>query len=599
MKKPLIALAAATLFAAVLAAPAPPAPAAVGSPDEVGLFNPSSGRWHLRYPDGRLTSFYFGVPGDTPLLGDWDCDGLDTVALYRESTGLVYLRNSNDFGVADRQFFFGIPGDVPVAGDWNGDGCDTLGIFRDGRFFLNNQLDTSFADLDFYFGAPGDRPIAGDFNGDGRDTVGVHRGAENWSFLTYELPTKSGGVASADGTFWTAGSDSTVVTGDWDADGVDTLGVFKFNGSFVLVNDNEQLQGDEFFTFGRPDWLPVAGYLGDSPPLPDLALETVATGFSRPVLVTAPTGDGRLFVVEQRGRIRIVENGGVLPGSFLDLTGAVSDGTEQGLLGMAFHPGFAGNGLFYVHYTNPAGDTRVVEYRDGAHHLRAVGTVLSVDQPRGNHNGGMIQFGPDGRLYVGLGDGGGTGDPSRHGQNASSPLGAIVAIDVDGTRPDHVWAIGLRNPWRFDWDNDLIYIGDVGQNDWEEVSVVSRFTTRRNFGWNVQEGPACYPNGTTGCDTSDFIQPLVSYPNPNEGCSVTGGFVYRGWDIDGLHGSYLYSDFCGKFLRGLFYDGDRIVTSRQWDAGIAGTVSSFGEDGNGELYLTTFDGKVSKIVAAS
>ncbi len=581
---------------------APPAPAAEGVVDEVGLFDPASGRWHLRYPDGRLSSFFFGIPGDTPLLGDWDCDGVDTVALYRQSSGFAYLRNSNDFGVGERQFFFGIPGDVPIAGDWDGDGCDTLGIYRQGRFFLNNQLDTSFADLDFYFGAAGDQPFAGDFNGDGKDTVGVYRAAERWSFITEDLSGLpiGGGVATTDGTFWTVGSDAVVVAGDWDGDGDDTRGAFRQQFSaFLLENTNGQPQADEVYEFGESDWLPVTGNLGAPPPLPELSLQTIASGFTRPLLATAPVGDDRLFVVEQRGRVLVFEDGAVSPTPFLDVSASVGDTfPEQGLLGMAFHPGYAGNRLFYLHYTNLAGDSRVVEYRDGVGGPKAVRTILSADQPASNHNGGMIQFGPDGRLYVGLGDGGGGGDSFGNGQNASTPLGAIVALDVDGTGPDEVWAIGLRNPWRFDWDGDLIYIGDVGQNNWEEVSAVSRFTAGRNLGWNVQEGFACYPDGTTGCDTSDFVQPLVAYANPAEGCSVTGGFVYRGWGIDGLHGTYLYSDFCTKFLRGFVYDGSDILASREWEVGIAGTVSSFGEDGFGELYITTFDGKVSKIVAA-
>jgi hypothetical protein len=601
MRKRLVLLLVMSVVAAQVTGSSPPAAAAEAAPDEVGLFDPASGRWHLRYPDGRLSSFYFGIPSDIPLLGDWDCDGVDTVALYRGSSGFIYLRNDNDFGIGEQDFFYGIPGDVPIAGDWDGDGCDTLGILRGDRFFLSNTLDTSVADIDFFLGAPGDQPFAGDFNGDGRDTVGVYRASTHWAYFLNDLSglPSSGGVAIADAALWVAGSDATVMAGDWDGDGDDTPGVFRSGSStFRLENTPGQLTPDVTYSFGESNWLPVAGNLGQPGPLPELALATVAEGFARPLLVTAPAGDDRLFVVEQGGRVLIVEDGEVLPTPFLNLSTLVSGGGEQGLLGMAFHPGYNSNRLFYVHYTNTAGDTRVVEYQDGPGGPRAVGTVLAVDQPASNHNGGMLQFGPDGRLYVALGDGGGGGDTYGNGQNAFTPLGAIVAVDVDGTRPDHVWAIGLRNPWRFDWDGDLIYIGDVGQGAWEEVNVVSRFTRLRNFGWNVQEGFVCYPIGTSGCDTSPYIQPLVAYPNPTEGCSITGGYVYRGWGIDGLHGTYLYSDFCGKFLRGLFYDGSDIVMSREWDVGITGTVSSFGEDGFGELYVTTFDGKVSKVVAA-
>ncbi|MDH3540915.1 MAG: PQQ-dependent sugar dehydrogenase, partial [Acidimicrobiia bacterium] len=485
MRKCLVRLLILSVISALVTGPGPPAAATEGAPDEVGLFDPSSGRWHLRYPDGRLSSFYFGVPGDTPLLGDWDCDGVDTVALYRESSGFIYLRNRNDFGIGEQDFFYGIPGDVPIAGDWNGDGCDTLGVFRADRFFLSNTLDTSLADIDFYLGAAGDQPFAGDFNGDGKDTVGVYRASTHWAYYLTDLSglPSSGGVAMADTALWVTGADAAVVAGDWDGDADDTLGVFRSAAStFRLDNVTGQPAPDATHTFGQSHWLPVAGNIGAPPPLPELALTTVADGFVRPLLVTAPVGDDRLFVVEKGGRVLIVEDGAVLPDPFLNLSALVSGGSEQGLLGMAFHPAYATNQLFYVHYTGTAGDTRVVEYRDGPGGPVMLRTVLAVDQPAANHNGGMLQFGPDGRLYVALGDGGGGGDTYRNGQNPFTPLGAIVALDVDGSRPDHVWAIGLRNPWRFDWDGNLIYIADVGEDAWEEVNVVSRFTRLRNFG---------------------------------------------------------------------------------------------------------------------
>lgn len=609
MRRPLIAFIGVALLAALFAAPARPAPAAVGAPDEVGLFDPATGRWHLRYTDGRISSFYFGVPGDTPLLGDWDCDGVDTVALYRQANGFVYLRNSNDFGVADNSFFFGMAGDVPVAGDWDGDGCDTFGIFRNGRFFLVNSLGTATADIDFYFGTAGDQPFAGDFNGDGKDTVALYRPSANWSFITDDLSglPPSGGAASTAGTFWT--SAIAAVAGDWDGDGDDTLGVFKnFPTGFVLVNTNGQAQGDRRHVMGRPNWQPVTGHLGPPPPLPALALQTVATGFTRPLFMTSPIGDDRMFVVEQGGRIKIIEDGVVLAKPFLDLTSLMpaSASPEQGLLGLAFHPNYASNGLFYVHYTDErdaddlSSDTRVVEYRDGPGGPQRVRTLLAVEQPASNHNGGMIQFGPDGRLHVALGDGGGGGDPFNNGQNAYNPLGAITAIDVDGSAPNQTWAIGLRNPWRFDWDGWDIFIGDVGQSSFEEINVVNRYAPKRNFGWNVQEGFGCYPPSVTSCNTANYVQPKVAYANGAEGCSVTGGFVYRGWDIDGLHGTYLYSDYCAAFLRGFVYDSatGELTAEGEWDVGITSSVPSFGEDSRGELYVLTFGGVVRKIVAA-
>ncbi|NNC93492.1 MAG: hypothetical protein HKN80_13485, partial [Acidimicrobiia bacterium] len=414
MRNRLVLLFVLAVVAALLAGPTPGAAAVEGAPDEVGLFDAANGRWHLRYPDGRLSSFYFGIPGDTPLLGDWDCDGVDTVALYRESSGFIYLRNSNDFGIGEQDFFYGIPGDVPIAGDWDGDNCDTLGILRGDRFFLSNTLDTSVADIDFYLGIPGDQPFAGDFNGDGKDTVGVYRAATQAAYFVNDLSSlpSSGGVPTADTALWVAGADATLIAGDWDGDGDDTPGVFRSTPStFRLENTLGQPVPDVTYTFGKSAWLPVAGNLGQPPPLPELALSTVADGFDRPLLVTAPVGDARLFVVEKGGRVLIVQDGDVLPGPFLDLSSLVSSGSEQGLLGMAFHPAYGTNQLFYVHYTNIAGDSRVVEYRDGPGGPVAVGTVLAVDQPATNHNGGMIQFGPDGRLYVALGDGGGGGDP--------------------------------------------------------------------------------------------------------------------------------------------------------------------------------------------
>ena len=234
MRRPLSSLLGLLMTAAWLIIPTAAAPAAAGTPDQTGLFDAATGRWHLQYADGRISSFYFGVPGDTPLLGDWDCDGIDTVALYRQSTGFVYLRNSNDFGVGENSFFFGDPGDVPVAGDWDGDGCDTFGVFRAGRFYLGNDLGTLAADLDFYLGAAGDQPFSGDFNGDGRDTVGLHRDQANWVFITQDLSglPASGGVAAVGGTFWSGGSGHTLLAGDWDGDGDDTLGTRRPPGVF-------------------------------------------------------------------------------------------------------------------------------------------------------------------------------------------------------------------------------------------------------------------------------------------------------------------------------------------------------------------------------
>lgn len=557
---------------------------------EVALFDASTGRWRLRYNDGRVYTFFYGVPGDTPLMGDWDCDGEDTVAMYRESNGFVYLRNSNEFGVAEEEFFFGIAGDIPIAGDWDGDGCDTFGILRGGKAFLSNELGTRLADIEFFFGVPGDRPFAGDWDGDGLDTLGQYRRSNGFAYTTSVNP--DGGVAPTDNSFFYGIAGDAIFAGDWDGDGDDSVGIYRpSDATFYLSNDNRQGIADIVIPFGQAGWLPTAGELGAARGLPDLALEPIASGFSRPIFLVSPPGDDRLFVVEQRGRIEIIENGVVDPVPFLDLSSLVSQGgSEQGLLGLAFHPSYATNSTFYVHYTTAAGgDSRVVEYV-GSSPIR---TLLSVEQPFTNHNGGMLQFGPDGRLFVGLGDGGSGGDPLDHGQNAATELGSIVAIDIDSGATE-IWAIGLRNPWRFDFDGDLIYVGDVGQNEWEEISVAP-FGDGLNFGWNIFEGPDCFAGP---CDTAGLNGPTVAVDH-GEGCSITGGFVYRGSAIPSLLGTYLYSDFCSGYLRGFTYEGGSIVQVRDWtaDVGGLGSVTSFGEDAAGELYVLTIDGSVSRIVA--
>ena len=223
--------------------------------DQVGLFDPDRGVWHLREADGSVNEFFYGIPGDVPLFGDWDCDGTDTVGMYRASNGFVYLRNSNDFGVADIEYFYGIPGDIPLAGDWNGDGCDTVAIYRNGRVFIRNELGTGFAEFDFWFGIPGDRPFAGDFNGNGVDTLGLRRQSNGFAYLRDTLTT---GVATTE-FFYGIGGDR-VVAGDWDGDGDDSVGIFRpGNARFYLSNENEVRFADSEFPFGASGWLPVAG----------------------------------------------------------------------------------------------------------------------------------------------------------------------------------------------------------------------------------------------------------------------------------------------------------------------------------------------------
>jgi glucose/arabinose dehydrogenase len=349
----------------------------------------------------------------------------------------------------------------------------------------------------------------------------------------------------------------------------------------------------------------------------ELAVELVADGLSNPLYLTTPAGDSRLFVVEQVGRVRIVENGQLLGTPFLDITDRVASGGERGLLSIAFHPDYASNGYFYASYIDDGGDTRIERYSvTGDPNVADPGSVDSVryvEQPFSNHNGGLIVFGPDGMLYIGLGDGGSGGDPGGNGQNRNTLLGALLRIDVDGGDPfavpadnpfvgdpggrDEIWAYGLRNPWRFSFDREAgdLYIADVGQNRWEEVNVVPADSGGANFGWNVMEGTHCFPSDP--CDSSDLVPPAVEYGH-GEGCSVTGGYVYRGSAIPEIRGHYFYSDFCGGFLRSFRFSGGTASERREWNVGDLGAVLSFGEDADGELYMLSGDGRLYKLVAA-
>jgi glucose/arabinose dehydrogenase len=350
----------------------------------------------------------------------------------------------------------------------------------------------------------------------------------------------------------------------------------------------------------------------------DLALETVATGLDRPVHLTAPSGDSRLFVVEQPGRVLIIAGGKLIERPFLDLTDRVRHGGERGLLSVAFHPGYARNGFFYVNYTNRGGDTRIERYTVSQDRNRAerasAHPILSIAQPYANHNGGLVAFAPDGMLWIGTGDGGAGGDPHGHGQNPATLLGKMLRIDVDhgspyaippgnpfvgrrGVRPE-IWAMGLRNPWRFSFDRATgqVYIADVGQDRWEEIDIASTAAAGLNYGWNRMEGRhEFHPSGR---DTAHLTPPALEYGH-REGCSVTGGLVYRGARIPALRGHYLFSDYCSGWLRSFRYDGGRVRDLRAWRVGDAGQVSSFGEDAAGEAYVVSHDGRVFRIVPAT
>jgi glucose/arabinose dehydrogenase len=354
----------------------------------------------------------------------------------------------------------------------------------------------------------------------------------------------------------------------------------------------------------------------DGGPPPPLALAPfVSAGLSAPVFMTQPLNDGRIFVVEQAGRIRIVKNGAVQTTPFLDISGRVLSGGERGLLSVAFHPQYATNHFFYVYFTTQTnGDIHIERFTttnaDVADPATAKVIITAPHSTYDNHNGGLLSFGPDGMLYAGLGDGGSGGDPLGNGQNFNAILASLIRIDVDHGDPyaipadnpfvgqanhrGEVWAKGLRNPWRYAFDKatGLLYIADVGQNLHEEVDVVPAASGGLNYGWNITEGLSCYNAGT--CTKTGLTDPVIDYPH-TEGCSITGGYVYRGTALAGLQGHYFYSDYCSGFLKSFKYSNGAVTEQTDW--GLTNSaVTSFGQDFGGELYMISAD-KIFRIVA--
>ena len=339
-------------------------------------------------------------------------------------------------------------------------------------------------------------------------------------------------------------------------------------------------------------------------------LVRVRSGLRDAVYVTAAPGQPRrLYVVQQSGTVRIIDRGRLLKKPFLDVSGSIASGGEQGLLGLAFHPGYASNGRFYVNYTNTSGDTRVVEYTRASVNRADPGsarTLLGIDQPFSNHNGGAVAFGPDGMLYIATGDGGGGGDPNGNAQNTRSLLGKLLRIDVDrrsggrqygiprgnpfasrGGRPE-VYSYGLRNPWRFSFDRVRgdIWIGDVGQGDVEEVDYRAKGRARGvNFGWNAFEGRRSF-KGSRAVRGARPVRPVAQYTHAS-GCSITGGYVYRGKAVKGLAGRYVYADFCsGRVWSMRAGPKPRGVREETRRLGVKlSNVTSFGEGLRGELYV--------------
>ena len=364
---------------------------------------------------------------------------------------------------------------------------------------------------------------------------------------------------------------------------------------------------------------PPAGPPPPSGPLV-LTLSPVLSGLNSPVdLQNAADGSGRLFVVEQQGQIRIVSNNSLVPTPFLDITSLVDFGGEKGLLGLAFHPAYSQNRRFFVNYDRVVSgqmQTVIAEFQTSASNPNQADPnsqriLFTVNQPFPNHKGGQLAFGPDGFLYIGLGDGGSAGDPLGNAQNRQVLLGKMLRIDVDHTSPGlqyaipsdnpflngvdrgEVWAYGLRNPWRFSFDvpSGRLFVADVGQDKFEEIDILQK---GGNFGWNIMEGLHCF-KPSSGCNMTGLILPITEYDH-SQGDAVIGGYVYRGPAIPRLSGTYLFSDFESGTIWGLTENSTGQWTRSQLIAG-GRNISSFGRDETGELYVLDYSGSMLRITA--
>jgi glucose/arabinose dehydrogenase len=352
-----------------------------------------------------------------------------------------------------------------------------------------------------------------------------------------------------------------------------------------------------------------------------VSLVPFATGLTLPVFATGRRdGSGGLLVIEQAGKIRILNSDGTVEATpFLDITDRVLSGGEQGLLGLALHPDYENNGRFYVDYTRqPDGATVISEFQanDRFADPGSARVLLTIPQPYPNHNGGMLAFDSEGMLLIGMGDGGNAGDPHGNGQNTQALLGKLLRIDVNSGNPyaipkdnpfatsagfaPEIWDYGLRNPWRFSFDRltgDL-FIGDVGQDTWEEVDAEPRLVGGRNYGWNRMEGAHCY--GRLACTPDGLTLPVMDYLHGPD-CSITGGYVYRGAAYPALEGAYLFGDYCSGALRVL--SAAVALADGHAPAAVVGgagfPISSFGQDDAGELYVVDLNGSVSKVTATS
>lgn len=356
-----------------------------------------------------------------------------------------------------------------------------------------------------------------------------------------------------------------------------------------------------------------------TPTATSLKLQPISSSLNSPVFLTAPRGDtNRLFVVEQGGTIQVLDRTtGSQLSTFLTLTG-ITRGGERGLLGMAFDSSYSTNGRFYILYTDATGAITISRLLVSASDANVADstsqvTLVTIPHPNfSNHNGGMLAFGPDGCLYAGVGDGGGGGDPNNNAQNLTSRLGKILRIDpvtpgaacTSGTLNPFlnggdqlVWNYGLRNPWRFSFDGDNLYIADVGQGAREEINVSQGSNAGRglNYGWRLMEGSACF-NPSSNCNNGGLTLPILDYPHENGACSITGGFVYRGQAAPAIRGTYFYADFCAGFVRSFRFNNGSAIERTEWPLLAATSITSFGQDGVNELYILTQRGTVSRIV---
>lgn len=340
-------------------------------------------------------------------------------------------------------------------------------------------------------------------------------------------------------------------------------------------------------------------------PNPDaFTWNVIASGLERPVDLQAD-GSGRLFVVEKAGRIRLLQNGELMDTPFLSIEEPVNNiSNEMGLLGLAFHPDFAQNGFFYVNYTGDGGDTYISRFQASGDVAdpNSESILLTIKQPFPNHNGGGLDFGPDGYLYIGVGDGGAAGDPFGNGQSLNTLLGKILRIDVDSAQPyaipadnpfgNEIWAYGLRNPWRISFDQVTgdLFIGDVGQGDWEEIDILpANSSGGQNFGWDIREGAHDYAGG----GSAGLIDPIAEYSHSEGGCSVTGGYVYRG-SMPEWNGIYLYGDYCTGYVWGLMRAGTGWDSQFLYRTGAQ--ITSFGQDESGEIYLLSDTGNLYRLI---